>query len=173
MEERNRNDEPRFAVDCTRNLYAGICEQRAQPSAQTLPAPKLQLEDQQPEVSAVNSKSPGKIERRIVGEAGAAKHLGSVGGSLGRDGKPAPLTRDSFPRFYPRPALAAHTQAAGISNFTAADGARCGENNCEETVNQFLNNAASTRNGRQTRNESEPRFPWTAGRYSRPFSCFS
>lgn len=148
MEERNRNDEPRFAVDCARNFYAGICKQRAQPSAQTLPAPELQLEDQQPEVSAVNSKSSGKIERRIVGEAGAAEHLGSVGGSLGGNWKPAPPTRDSFPRFYPRPALAAHTQAAGISNFTVADGARCGENNCEDAVNQFLNNATPMRNGR-------------------------
>jgi hypothetical protein len=54
----------------------------AESSAQTFSALEFQLEDKQAQVSAVNSESPGQIERGGARTARATKHLVSVSGML-------------------------------------------------------------------------------------------
>ncbi|HXH51248.1 MAG TPA: hypothetical protein VNM47_18055 [Terriglobia bacterium] len=99
---------------------------------------EFQLEDKLAQGSAVDSESPGQIESGIARTAGAAKHLGSVSGMLRDNRKPAPTAGDSFPTFDSGPAPATYAQTAGTGNFTPANGALRGENNCEQAVSQFL-----------------------------------
>jgi hypothetical protein len=114
-------------------------EQGPQLSAQSFAAAKFQLQDELPQIPAVEAKAASNVEIGKIGTALTTKYMEGIGCTIRNDGSAATLTGGPFPGFNTSPAVAANAKAADASDFSTADRATCGKDDGQQAFSQFVN----------------------------------